>query len=282
MVSVCKQYYKMISNSLIVVVIYEINLDDSLTLQSLIKIQTFTPDFPGILVYDNSLKHKYNEKYSENIAYYKHDAANTGVGGAYNYAAKLASSLNKEWLILFDQDTKINKDYFKQLECSVNKFHNEKLFCPNVRANEKIISPAHYFAFRAFSLKKPKAGVLKSRNFTVINSGLAIKLSELENLEGYDTELPLDYSDHYFFFKFKKRNRNFVAINCENLHSLSSNSDKTFETVYSRFKKYCISTFIYAKKVDSNVPLLWLFFRTFKLTLKFSKVEFFKFLLFKK
>jgi GT2 family glycosyltransferase len=272
----------MISNSLIVVVIYEINLDDSLTLQSLIRIQTLTPDFPNVLVYDNSFENKYNEKYSENITYYRHDSANTGVGGAYNYAAKLANSINKAWLILFDQDTKINDDYLKELQSSFNTFPNEKLFCPNVLANNKIISPAYYFAYRAFSFNKPKSGILKGLNCTLINSGLAIKLSELENLEGYDTELPLDYSDHYFFFKFKKRNRNFVAINCENLHSLSSNSDQTFETVYSRFKKYCISTFIYAKKVDSNVPLLWLFFRTFKLTLKFSKVEFFKFLLFKK
>ncbi len=53
----------MSSTFLIVVVIYETNLEHSQTLQSLIKIQTFTPDFPGILVYDNSLKHKYNEKY---------------------------------------------------------------------------------------------------------------------------------------------------------------------------------------------------------------------------
>ncbi len=272
----------MISNSLIVVVIYEINLDDSLTLQSLIRIQTLTPDFPNILVYDNSFENKYNEKYSENITYYRHDSTNTGVGGAYNYAAKLANSINKAWLILFDQDTKINDDYLKELQSSFNTFPNEKLFCPNVCANNKIISPSFYFAYRAFSFNEPKSGILKSLNFTLINSGLVIKLSELEKVGGYDNELALDYSDHYFFWKYKKRNRNFVAINCVNLHNLSSNSDYAFEAVYRRFKMYCNSTFIYSQKVHSRLPLLWLFFRTLKLTIKFSTIEFFKFLLFKK
>lgn len=272
----------MISASLVVVVIYEINLEDSATLQSLVKIQTFTPYFPNILVYDNSLENKYDKKYSENITYYKHDVANTGVGGAYNYAAKLANSINKTWLILFDQDTKINEDYFKELQSSFNTFPDEQLFCPAVRANNKIISPAYYFAYRAFSFNKPKAGILKSSNFTIINSGLVIKLSELEKVGGYDNELPLDYSDHYFFWKYKKRNRNFVAINCENAHNLSSNSDDAFAVVNKRYKLYYISTVIYSRKVSSHLPLLWLFFRTIKLTLKFSRIEFFNFLLFKK
>ncbi len=272
----------MISTFLIVVVIYETSLENSSTLQSLFKIQAHTPDFPDILVYDNSFKNKYNEKYSENITYYKHDVANTGVGGAYNHAAKLAKSINKPWLILFDQDTEINDDYFRELQTSFKAFPDKKLFCPAVRANNKIISPAYYFAYRAFSVNKPKAGILKSSNFTLINSGLVIKLSELEKVGGYDNELPLDYSDHYFFWKYKKRNRNFVVISCENAHNLSSNSDYAFEAVYKRFKIYCTSTVIYSRKVSSLLPLIWLFFRTLKLTLKFSRIEFFNFLLFKR
>ncbi len=270
----------MISTSLIVVVIYEANLESSSTLQSLIKFQTYTPDFPEILVFDNSLENNFTAKYLENIAHYKHEPVNTGVGGAYNYAANFAKSINKAWLILFDQDTKISDDYFKELQSSFNTFPNEKLFCPIVRANKKIISPAYYFAYRAFSFNKRKAGILKSSNFTVINSGLVIKLSELEKVGGYDNELPLDYSDHYFFWKYKKRNRNFVAINCENLHNLSSNSDYAFEPVYKRFKKYCVSSIIYSKKVDSYFPLVWLFFRTLKLTFKFSTIKIIKSLLF--
>jgi hypothetical protein len=267
---------------LIVVVIYETNFEDSATLQSLIKLQILAPGLPDILVYDNSIQNKYNEKFSANVAYYKHDPANNGVGGAYNYAAKFGAGLHKQWLILLDQDTDVSPDYFAEFYKALKKFPAEKLFCPTVRANSKIISPVYYFAYRAFGYSKPKTGLLKSRDYTIINSGLAIKLSSLEELGGYDNDLLLDYSDHYFFSKYKKRNQYFVAIDCVNVHSLSANSDNTFEVAHKRFKKFCISSIIYAKKVNSYSPLVWLFFRTLKLTLKFSTIEFFKFLLFKK
>jgi GT2 family glycosyltransferase len=146
----------MSSTFLIVVVIYERDFEDSQTCQSIFKAQVTASHFPEVLIYDNSVKSKYDEKYSKNIAHYKHDPDNSGVGGAYNYAASLAGSTNKDGLILFDQDTKIDEDYFKQLEHSVREYHGENLFCPNVSANNKIISPARYFGFRRLVLVSQK------------------------------------------------------------------------------------------------------------------------------
>jgi GT2 family glycosyltransferase len=268
--------------SLVVVVIYEIELAESSTLNSLIKLRKNTPNFPEILMYDNSRHAKFDEQFSNYITYYQHDSANNGVGGAYNYAIDLACRVNKEWLILFDQDTDVSDNYFEQLFISINRFPQGNLFCPTVLSNNRILSPAYYFLHRAFTLKQPKPGLLKSRYFTVINSGLAIRLSELQKLGGYDSELLLDFSDHYFFSKYKKRNSNFVVMNCQNQHRLSANSDSTFEAAYKRFKKYAVSAIVYSRKVDSYFPRLWLCLRTLKLTSKFSKVEFIKYLLFKK
>jgi hypothetical protein len=95
-------------------------------------------------------------------------------------------------------------------------------------------------------------------------------------MEGFDSNLPLDYSDHYFFHKFKRRNKYFVVIDTEILHELSSHSDDVFEAVYRRFKSYYVSTIIYSKKVRSYLPILWLGVRTLKLTCKFLKFDFLK------
>jgi hypothetical protein len=272
----------MSSEFLIVVVIYEINIGESLTIQRLIKLQEELGEVPEILVYDNSLISKHDEKYDKLIKYYKHDSSNGGVASAYNYALSLAGAVKKDWLILFDQDTDVNNKYFKELMMSMDKFPDTKLFCPTVQANNRIISPARYIAERAFVFNKPKRGLLKSRLFTVINSGLVIQAREMESLGGFTNKLPLDFSDHYFFTKYKRRNKNFVVINCVNLHGLSSNEDRVYEVVYRRFKIYCKSAFAYSIIIKSLFPLIWLTIRTLKLTFKFSKFEFFTFLLFRK
>jgi hypothetical protein len=267
------------SEFLIVVVIYEINIKESLTIQRLIKLQEKLGEVPEILVYDNSLISKHDEKYSRYIRYYKHDNKNGGVAAAYNYAYSLAASIPKKWLILFDQDTNINDNYFPSLFSSISTFSAETLFCATVQSNNRIVSPAYYFAERAFVYKKQKSGLLKTRFYTVINSGLAIQVQEMGGLGGFDKNLPLDFSDHYFFSKYKKRNKNFVVFNCVNHHSLSSDSDVTFDVVFNRFNKYRKSTFIYSNKVKSFFPLVWLTIRTLKLTLKFARLDFIKALL---
>jgi GT2 family glycosyltransferase len=267
---------------LIVIVIYETELKNCLTIQCLVAIKEAVEAFPEVVVYDNSLRSKYDIAYNSIITYYHHDPSNAGVSGAYNYAGKLGREKNKNWLILADQDTKLSVDYFKDLKKSVSEYVGINLFCPTIKSNNVIVSPTHYFFHKPISYEKPIAGKLKSRFKTVINSGLTIELSEMEKIGGYDSRLPLDYSDHYFFSQYKKRNEFFVVLNCEIEHNLSSYSDDTFEKVYSRFEKYAVSTNIYSRKVGSLFPMIWLYSRALKLTYRFSKFDFVKFLVYKK
>lgn len=267
---------------LIVVVIYECTLDDSITFQRLLSLKQKTSLFPQILIYDNSLTSQYSGKYLQSIAFYKHNPANGGVAEAYNYALYIGKGEQKEWLVLFDQDTNISNDYFTELEKSIQMYPEQKLFCPIVRSTNKIVSPAYYIAEKAIRLQNAKTGILSCKYYSIINSGLTIQLLEMEKLGGYDRDLPLDFSDHYFFIKYKKRNKHFVVINCENLHSLSADSDEIFEVVYNRFKKFCVSSIIYSNKVHSGLPLVWLSTRAFKLTFKFLRIEFLKFIFVRK
>jgi GT2 family glycosyltransferase len=270
-----------VANSLIVVVIYETDFEDSLTLQCLFTVQGSVTDFPPILVYDNSRQRRISDKYSKNIAFYNNDTRNSGVAGAYNYARELAVRINKEWLILLDQDSQINEDYFKQLNYSYSLYSQQNLFCPIVISANRIVSPTWYVAEKAIKPKKLKPGLYKSKLYTVINSGVAIRSTELKSLGGYDPDLPLDFSDHYFFSRFKKKNKHFVVINHTNIHNLSSDTDKSFEAVFARFKVYSRSASIYANRIASTLPIAWSFFRALKLTVRFKRIDFLKFLLVK-
>jgi GT2 family glycosyltransferase len=267
---------------LIVIVIYEVELKDSITLRSLTEIAGATTSFPKIFVYDNSSCSKYDNTYDNIISYYHHDSTNAGVGGAYNYACKLAQSKNKKWLILSDQDTHFSFNYFTALTDNIERFPAGKLFCATIRSNNVIVSPTYYFFHKPVSYKKAKAGRFASKWYTVINSALAIEVNKMEEIGGYDEQLPLDYSDHYFFYKYKKRNKFFVMMDCEIAHNLSSYTDETFDKVYNRYKKHCLSTSIYSRKVRSVLPVLWLLIRALKLTFRFSRIDFFRFLIFRR
>lgn len=267
---------------LIVVVIFECDFDDSITLQRLSLRRQKVWCFPDILIYDNSPRSRFSEKYLQTIAFYKHDPANNGVAGAYNYALEVGKNEQKEWLMLFDQDTNISDTYFDEMEKCLEIYPQQTLFCPIVRSGNSIVSPTYYVAEKPIKPRRLKPGLLKTKFYTIINSGITIQLRELDSLGGYDSDLPLDLSDHNFFRKYKKKHEKFVLIDAVNLHDLSSESDITFDAVYSRFKKYYNSVQTYSDKIHSVFPLLWLWVRVVKLTLKFTRFDFLKFILFKK
>ncbi len=270
------------SKFLIVVVIYECVIEESITFKKLLAIREKVCSFPEILIYDNSHNSQFSVKYLQSVAFYKHNQANGGVAGAYNYALSLGKIERKEWLILFDQDTDLSLDFFERLERSLLLYPQQELFCPIVLSAGKIVSPTYYLLEKAIKPKRLNTGLVNSLYYTVINSGLTIKLGLMESLGGYDDDLPLDLSDHNFFRKYKKENKKFVLTEVVNLHDLSSESDTSFEKVYGRFKKYYSSSLIYSHKIHNPFPLFWLCLRAIKLTFKFNTFEFVKFLFVKK
>lgn len=267
---------------LIVVVVYETELKKSQTLLSLAHIKAKGENLAEVLVFDNSRVSRQNNTFANIVTYYVHNSNNIGVAGAYNYAMDFGESLKKEFLVLFDQDTEVHPAFFSALSQAISNHPSMSLFCPTILSGTKIISPTYYYFHKPFFYKTSKIGPIKNRFYTALNSGLVVKVSALKELGGYDMELPLDYSDHYFIARFKKHYSYFVVFNCSNQHYLSGIFDEDFETVYSRFKKFYFSTSIYAKKVRSFFPLLWLTVRALKLTIKYKKLDFLRFILFKR
>ena len=115
---------------LIIIVLYKISYNKSDSYNSIKKnISAINKYFNNLklILYDNSpfsqvIKeddiNKYNIDYITNIN-------NEGVSAAYNYAYQFAQKNKFDWILFFDQDTKINQNYFKHLRNALDKIKND-------------------------------------------------------------------------------------------------------------------------------------------------------------
>ena len=231
------------------------------------------------MIYDNSKKIDNQASYFDFLYpqfhfHYIHDELNSGLGVAYNTAAVIAKNIKKEFLIFLDQDTFLSDEYFKIILKSVNDNPSINLFSPVVISNEIVISPSSFFAGRSWVKNKKEFGQLKTINHTIINSGTVIRSKEFNLLGGYSTSLPLDFSDHYFFYKFKKRNRYFYVMPLCIQHHLSTFYDKDYNKVFNRFKIYYSAAIYFALNTKNFISMFWAFLHALKLGLVYKRFSF--------
>ncbi len=231
-----------------------------------------------VFVYDNG-KDKQNVKsyYFENLKIiYIHDKRNLGVSFAYNRGAEKAKELNKEWILILDQDTCISNDSIKKYINSMIEETSIKLFVPILEIEEgKILSPCRYMFKKGFFLKTISKGISNFENKSVVNSGMMINLIEFLKVGGYNEKVFLDHSDFIFINKFKQRNRNFYIIDSVWKQNLSTLSDN-FKQEKKRFKLF-ISSINEIDKEDIISKLSYIFLvlsRGIKLTIKYFKLDF--------
>ncbi len=274
---------------LVCIVLYEQSLNKITTFKSLQSAAYTSNLFLDTFIYDNS-KNAQPQHIIEEVSktcrtlHYIHDETNPGVSRAYNKAAELAQTLNKEWLVLYDQDTTIQSSYFNELLININLNSSIKLFCPVVNSSDKIISPAIFLFGRSFMKRYVKPGQKKLKYYSLINSGLAIRLDALKSVGGYDEEFKLDFSDHYFVYKFRKKFHFFFVLNNTILQQLSSYERGDDEKVYNRFFVYLKSAILFKQKTHHFMPVFWAFVRAVKLSIQYQTFSFIKntFNLFKK
>lgn len=189
-------------NILIVVVLYKINLDNSLTYNSLLKVFNETPDILSsvkCIMYDNSPSRMYD--YTKNkFAYeYVHDCENGGLAAAYNYALNAAITNNYDWILLLDQDSILSSDFMK---ISIDNLKEKKIdenvvaVVPKVICNNRVISPSKDIFG---TILNSKVSGICDFPITAINSGSFIKTSFLKEIGGFNKIFKLDSLDHWLF-----------------------------------------------------------------------------------
>jgi len=263
---------------LFILVIYKRRLNESDSFISLINSLKNTHLNIDIFVYDNSPSAMIlQEELSGGNwkIHYVHDDTNPGVSKAYNEGFKLGKKLNKKWLLLLDQDTKLPDDAMIKYCKAVQDNNEYSLFAPIlVSTNGIIYSPCNYFFKRGFPMKSIEIGLVNARRKSLLNSGLLISRDIFEKVGGYNEKLKLDFSDFEFLDRYRKISDQFFIINTECIHELSSNEEDMHLSI-TNFTRYCKGLKIYiVADFDSFCLLCITLIRACKLSFRFRSIDF--------
>lgn len=260
-----------------VIVLYNMDIEDSETFQSLIlPLLKFEC---SLFVYDNSPVSQ-TSKILENTdkIVYVHDPLNSGLSKAYNVAAAHALNNKKKYLLLLDQDTVFPENsldiYFEAFE----KHSEVKLFAPILSIqNEKIMSPCKYQYKWGKLIDSINPGVYSLDQFVPVNSGLCIDLNAFFEVGGYNENVKLDGADFQFIERFKTKYKDFVVLNLKLFQNFSL-FDNEISGVSARYKLFIedVSNFETKSIIDKFWHQRIILIRTILLTLKSKNMFFIK------
>lgn len=218
-----------------VIVIYNMQCEDSRCLVSILKLKT---QKLNLIVCDNSnvsLFKKNNREFcEENHIEYIDMQGNHGLSRAYNKA--LTKVEKNEWVVLFDQDTRISNNYFVELEKSVNTYPHIYIHVPIVKSEKLLMSPSLASKYKVSKTTITKPGLYT--DITAINSGMAINRKVFTRVGKYNEEIFLDYLDHYFIRQYKKEYDQIALFNCVLNQEFSNNDHSNITRDLTRFKIY--------------------------------------------
>lgn len=251
---------------LIVVVIY------NKTIESLEYLKEICDS--SILIYDNSEE---SQNTPANIAYY-HSPQNVGVSAAYNYSFDYAQKNNKKFLIILDQDTHFCKEYFIKYMNYANTYGDDLIYAPVVHCNTRVYSPykENYWRNVCQQIDEIIYGIKHNMNKeSFINSGLMIPVKVNSIVGGFNNCIKLDFSDTYYFEKYKKYYNRIVIMNIKLEHRLSGDEGKNFLKELHRFQYFCNGAKEY-KAIANNSSRVRriVLFRLFRLIVKYKRMRF--------
>lgn len=197
---------------LIVAVIYQRAPHESCSICSLAQIFKTCSNLASrfsLVVFDNSPQSHQVLIDFDFAVLYKHDPANSGLAGAYNFALNHAEKGQFEWLLLLDQDTSLIREFLTELIESIDSLAGRSgvaSVVPKLLVNGVIYSPAAHFIEqlrhqyrRSNHAVVPDTAGVQERRLFAYNSGAAHRVSALRAIGGFPQEFWLDYLDHAVF-----------------------------------------------------------------------------------
>ncbi|MGG7198602.1 glycosyltransferase [Clostridium butyricum] len=196
-----------------VVLLYNTKIDESITCKRLIESEC---DNLEIVILDNSTKNMGNEAICENLNYsYISMNGNKGLSKPYNvainYILKEKKAKDDDFIIWFDDDTKIDKEYFQVLNNDIENNKEIDIFAPIVYGQDGVIYSPNNARYIKNKLVKDIEEIDRIKKYNAINSCLAVKVSTYENYR-YDEVLFLDQTDQNFFDDMRKLNKRFHTL----------------------------------------------------------------------
>ena len=206
---------------------------------------------------------------------YIHNGKNLGLSKAYNQALEYAlhdsEDPNRDFLMLLDDDTDLTYPYMHEIYAAYkeasggagNEASNEtskeasnEASLPENSAEDKLekkinvitgliesggrpMSPIYRFSF-SYSEKNCITTPGTYENICCISSGMAVRLSALEKVGGFEESLFLDMIDYTLMYQLNRRKFNNVqVVNAKLEQSFSGRQLKPRREVMARYNIYC-------------------------------------------
>lgn len=208
-----------------VIVIYKTTIYDTIT-YNFLKCNELVTQF---MIYDNSPKEYIQHFEIPQNAIYIRDYNNSGVSKAYNTACDYAIKNGYEKIMLLDQDTSFELDYFKKAsECS------SKVCAPQILLkNNTPFSPCCWSFLRIKGVRLIP-GKYNLSKYTLVNSGLCISTDLFQSVGGYNELLRMDFADFEFIKRLQKVHSTFELIDSIAIQDFS-NEEKNIDKLFRRY-----------------------------------------------
>lgn len=252
------------------IVVYNKECENSESIRSIINYK----EKIKLIVFDNSTKKNNNENFckTNDIAYYTVNK-NIGLSRAYNFSiSKIKNSDNNNYLIILDDDTNLNKEYFDELLEETNK-EKFDIILPKVLSKNIIISPTNtQFNCRIQSVKD----IEKIKKISAINSGMIVNLNVYDKIK-YNEDMFLDYIDHEFMKQVREKNLKIHIMKSSIYQNFSRDQINKIESEIIRFKIYKRDFKIYCKNCKKMLYYyLSMFLYSIKNSIKYKNIVFLK------
>jgi GT2 family glycosyltransferase len=251
----------MLQNVQAIVVIYNIDFKESQSLVSIQSLMVSIGNTLDVLIYDNSTEsQEIDHSFFNHLKIeYVSDITNNGLSFAYNFGNKFALENKKEWLLILDQDTIFESNYFTEFINQSTLTRDIKLYCPQLYTKHlPIFSPCQYKNGHGVPPRKILPGINFFKNFYPVNSGIIVSTSVFEEVGGYNPDLKLDFSDFQFIDRLKEKYAAFYLLNSKGFQDFSDDERNT-DKVLNRFKYFCNGIAYYQKKTMFQKIQLYIF-----------------------
>lgn len=234
-----------------------------------------------VALFDNSPEPSAPPPSGELDVLYRHQPANPGVGPSYNRAAEIAVRRGSRWLLLLDQDARPAVKMLESVGEGLRRHPGQTLFCPVSRMPDgTIISPFRIRWGRPVTLRSVSPGTMGTRGTGVINSGMLIRTDAFRRAGGYHPEIPLDFSDWMFLWRYGRIFPSFAVCAHTLTHSLDSATETDPRKAAVRFSSFCRGARVYGRETGQTVRMLiYAALRCAHLTLRFRSLGFLRTLL---
>ena len=271
------------SKFLILIVVYECKVKESLSYISLLKSSEYLSN-SKLILWDNSPSIQSID--TDNISFLQqaefiHTTENMSLSKIYNRV--IQENEEYDYMIILDQDSSFSSDYLEKLNSAIIKHPSINLFLPLIKSQQTIVSPGDYKIFKGSYWKKERYGIIDAKNILAINSGMVINFNYLKNTyKGYDERLRFYGTDTFFMFEYSKKNNFLFVIDYVFQHeSALLDRNERFNKKIIRLNDLFFSWRIVNEHKKLNLILInvYILIKTFKLVIKYKNPKYFELLI---